>query len=191
LGPEYPNLRGLTIYKMYIIQTSRLGLRNWKDSDTSLFIEMNMDDTVMEFFPALQLREETLAMIERNKRTIVENNLGLWAAELKQTKEFIGFVGLSIPRFAIDFTPCVEIGWRLAPAYWGYGYATEAATSCLDYGFNQLKLGEILSFASALNLKSINVMKKIGMDYVKDFEHPCVDESRLKTHVLYMKKAEL
>lgn len=128
-------------------------------------------------------------MIEKIKKIMAENNFGLWAVEIKQAKEFIGFVGLSIPRFETAFTPCVEIGWRLAHTHWGYGYATEAAAACLDYGFKDLMLDEIVSFTSVLNTKSINVMRKIGMEYVKDFEHPLVEEGSLKTHVLYVKKA--
>jgi 3-dehydroquinate dehydratase/shikimate dehydrogenase len=90
----------------------------------------------MEFFLSTMSNEETITMVERIKKFLYENNFGLWTAEIKQTKEFIGFVGLSIPRFQTDFTPCVEIGWRLAHKHWGYGYATEAAATCLDYGFN-------------------------------------------------------
>jgi len=136
---------------MYIIETARLGLREWKDSDAPVFVEMNRDNRVMEFFPSTLSSEESRAMIERIKECISENNFGLWAAEIKQTKEFIGFVGLSIPFFQNDFTPCVEIGWRLAHKHWGYGYATEGAAACLDYAFNHLKLCEIVSFTSALN----------------------------------------
>lgn len=175
---------------MYIIETPRLGLRDWKDNDTPLFVEMNMDKHVMEFFPSLLSEEDTLVMIKRIKKFIAKNNFGLWAAEIKQTKECIGFVGLSIPRFQTDFTPCIEIGWRLAHNYWGYGYATEAAVACLDYGLNNLKLDEIVSFTSILNTRSINVMKKIGMEYLKNFEHPLIEDGhRLKKHVLYVKKA--
>jgi RimJ/RimL family protein N-acetyltransferase len=171
---------------MFIIETQRLGLRAWKDSDTEPFIEMNRDGRVMEFFPSILSESETLGMIERIKKCIAENHFGLWATEIKQTKEFIGFVGLSIPSFQAEFTPCVEIGWRLAHKYWGNGYATEAASACLDYGFNHLHPGEILSFTSVLNNKSLNVMKKIGMSYVETFEHPGIEEgSRLKTHALY------
>ncbi len=175
---------------MYFIETERIGLRQWKDSDEPVFVEMNMDKNVMEFFPSILSAEETLAMIERIKKLIAENNFGLWGAEIKHTKEFIGFVGLSIPRFQMDFTPCVEIGWRLAHKHWGYGYATEAAAACLDYGFNNLKINEIVAFTSVLNARSINVMKKIGMENVKNFEHPLIEDGHwLKTHVLYSKKA--
>ena len=175
---------------MYIIETPRLGLRDWKDKDTPLFAEMNMDKNVMGFFPSTLSNDETITMVERIKKFLSENNFGLWATEIKQTKEFIGFVGLSIPRSQSDFTPCVEIGWRLAHKYWGYGYATEAGAACLEYGLNELRLNEIVSFTSVQNLRSINVMEKIGMEYVKNFEHPLIEDGhRLKKHVLYLKKA--
>jgi RimJ/RimL family protein N-acetyltransferase len=144
----------------------------------------------MEFFPSLLSEEETFGMVERIQKFIAGNNFGLWAAEIKQTKEFIGFVGLSILRFQTDFTSCIEIGWRLAHKHWGYRYATEAAAACLDYGLNNLKLHEIVSFTSILNTRSISVMKKIGMEYVKNLESPLIENGhRLKKHVLYVKKS--
>lgn len=145
---------------MSSIETPRLRLREWKEPDTQPFVEMNRDERVMEFFPSAMCEKETTAMMGRIIKFFSEHPFGLWAAELKQTNEFIGFVGLSIPSFETDFTPCVEIGWRLAYKHWGYGYAPEAATACLDYGFNVLKLEEIVSFTTVLNLRSINVMKK-------------------------------
>jgi RimJ/RimL family protein N-acetyltransferase len=175
---------------VFIIETPRLSLREWKDSDAPVFIEMNRDEKVMEFFPSLISEEETHAMIGRIKTFLAENKFGLWAVERKDTNEFIGFTGLSIPRFQTDFTPCVEIGWRLAYSHWGYGFATEAATACLDFGFNTLKLDEIVSFTSVLNKKSMNVMEKTGMHFIRNFEHPAIENgNRLKTHVLYLKKA--
>jgi 3-dehydroquinate dehydratase/shikimate dehydrogenase len=175
---------------MYIIETKRLGLRNWIDTDIPMFIEMNKDSRVMEYFPKLFTEEETIAMTERIKQHMTEKDFGFWAVEVKETNEFAGFVGLSVPRFEADFTPCVEIGWRLAYKHWGKGYAEEAARACLDYGFNKLGLKEIVSFTSVLNTRSMNVMKKIGMKYVKEFDHPNVELGhKLRRHVLYLKSA--
>jgi len=167
------------------IHTSRLILRQWQESDFEPYIAMNMDSEVMRYFPALQTRETTLAQIERFSRFIDENGYGFLVVERVDTAEFIGFTGLAWPRFESFFTPCVEIGWRLDKAYWGQGFAQEAARACLDHGFNKLGLNEIYSFTSILNLPSINVMKKIGMNEVGQFEHPSIaDGNRLKTHVL-------
>lgn len=176
---------------MYIIETNRLGLRNWMDTDIPVFVEMNKDPKVMEYFPKVLSEEETMAMLDRIKQHFIDNGFGLFAVELKETNEFIGFVGLSIPKFEADFTPCVEIGWRLAHKHWGKGYAPEAAEACLNYGFDNLGLKEIVSFTSVLNKGSMRVMEKIGMKYVKEFDHPNVEpDSRLKKHVLYVKKAK-
>ena len=168
------------------IYTSRLILRQWQESDHAPYIAMNMDAEVMKYFPALQTAEETLAQIERFRKFIDENGFGFFALERRDTSEFIGFTGLAQPRFESFFTPCVEIGWRLATAHWGKGYAQEAARACLDLGFDKLNLNEIYSFTSILNLSSINVIKKIGMKGVGQFEHPNLkDGDRLKTHILY------
>jgi RimJ/RimL family protein N-acetyltransferase len=168
------------------IHTPRLILRQWQESDHEPYIAMNLDLEVMRYFPALQTREATQTQIERIRTFIDENGYGLLAVERIDTGEFIGFTGLSQPRFESFFTPCVEIGWRLDKAHWGNGFAQEAAKAMLAFGFDQLGLNEIYSFTSGLNLPSINVMKKIGMKEVGQFEHPNVpDGDRLRMHVLY------
>lgn len=173
---------------MYTIETARLGLRNWLDTDLPKFAGMTSDPRVMEYFPKLLSASETEELVSRIANHIQKEGFGVWATEIKSTKEFIGFVGLMIPRFETAFTPCVEIGWRLAYDYWGNGYATEAANECLRYGFDKLRLTEIVSFTSVLNTRSIHVMQKIGMTYSGEFEHPLLDAgSPLKTHVLYKK----
>lgn len=174
------------------LYTPRLILRQWCESDFEPYIAMNMDPEVMRYFPALQTRENTLAQINRFQLSIEENGFGFFALERKDIGEFIGFTGLSIPRFESHFTPCVEIGWRLARAHWGHGFAQEAARACLAFGFDGLKLNEIYSFTSIHNSASINVMRKIGMSEIGTFEHPMIaDGDRLKAHALYrINKAE-
>jgi ribosomal-protein-alanine N-acetyltransferase len=119
-----------------------------------------------------------------------DKGFGWWALEIPGGAPFIGFVGLSIPRFNAHFTPCVEIGWRLAHAAWGKGYATEAARAALAHGFDVLKLEEIVSFTTTANLRSRNVMEKIGMrrDPADDFDHPSIAAGHpQRPHVLYRK----
>ena len=172
------------------IYTPRLILRRWQQSDHAAFIAMNMDPEVMRYFPALQTPEQTEAMIARVEAFIEEHGYGLFALERRDTNQFIGFTGLSHPRFESFFTPCVEIGWRLAKGHWGQGFAQEAARTCLQFGFEQLGLKEIYSFTSLLNTPSINVMQKIGMTEAGQFEHPAIaDGHPLRTHVLYRKTA--
>jgi [ribosomal protein S5]-alanine N-acetyltransferase len=168
------------------IETPRLILRQWQASDYGPFIAMNLDSQVMRYFPSTQTREQTLALVERVNQHFAQHGYGVFAVERKDTGQFIGFTGLSVPRFESYFTPCVEIGWRLAKEHWNQGFAQEGARASLDFGFNKLGLKEIYSFTSIHNLPSINVMKKIGMKEDGHFEHPNVpDGNWLKAHVLY------
>lgn len=117
---------------------------------------------------------------------IKENGYGLFAVEEKETNEFLGFIGFHRATFEADFTPCIEFGWRLKKAAWGKGFATEGAAGCLQYGFTKLSFTDIYSFTAEVNTPSQNVMRKIGMKYVKDFDHPKLkQDSILKKHVLY------
>jgi RimJ/RimL family protein N-acetyltransferase len=172
---------------MYKIETERLLLREWTNSDLDTFSRINQDSKVLEFLPAPLSVEETAAWIDRIKKHFSLHGFGLWAAELKSTGEFVGYVGLSVPAFDAPFTPCVEIGWRLASKYWGKGYATEAAKEVLKVGFGKFSLEEILSFTVPANKRSIRVMEKIGMvrDWGGDFAHPKLAKDHpLSMHVL-------
>lgn len=169
-----------------IISTERLCLRKWIESDIEVFIKMNSDPEVMKYFPQLSNEAETLAMVNRINIAFDKHGFGLWAVENKITKEFLGFTGFMIPQFESFFTPCVEIGWRFKNESWGQGFATEAAKACIDYGFHNLGFNKIVSFTSALNLKSERVMQRIGMTYVCSFDHPKIEkENQLCRHVLY------
>ena len=170
------------------LDTSRLLLRRWRDADREAFARINADPRVMEFFPALLTRPESDAAVSRINAHFDRHGFGLWALELRSTGKFIGFTGLSVPRFKAHFTPCVEIGWRLAADHWGAGLASEAARAVVDYGFVNLNLAEIVSFTSITNLRSRRVMEKLGMthDPADDFDHPHLPEAHpLRRHVLY------
>ena len=174
----------------YIISTERLGLRRWRESDEAPFIAMNRDPTVMEFFPTLLSAEETRNSIQRIDLSFRQYGYGLFAVEKRSTQEFIGFTGFSSPRFESWFTPCIEIGWRYKSAVWGNGYATEAAAACLEYGFQTLDFDKVFSFTSILNVRSENVMKRIGLTKIGEFDHPKIEQGHaLCRHVLYGVKA--
>jgi [ribosomal protein S5]-alanine N-acetyltransferase len=171
---------------MYIFESERLGFRTWLERDTEPFIQMNADPEVMEFFPGLLTPEQAIAYIGRITTFHRENNFGLWAIDEKASGKFIGFIGLTRATFESPFTPCIEIGWRLAKAFWGKGYATEGATACLEYGFGTLGLSEINSFTAVTNTRSVHVMQKIGMKHVLNFDHTTLPEGHpLRPHVLY------
>ena len=123
----------------------------------------------------------------------VKRGFGLWATEVRRTKDFIGFIGLSVPGHPLPFSPCVEIGWRLAFEHWGKGYAQEGARAVLAFGFDKLHLNEIVSFTTVGNLRSRRVMERIGMTYDAqgDFDHPRLPKDHpLIKHVLYRKLAK-
>ena len=171
-----------------ILETERLILREWRESDADPFAEMNSDARVMKFFPALLSRSESDLLVDRIKAHVRGHGFGPFAAELRGGHAFIGFIGLSIPNFQAHFTPCVEIGWRLAAGYWNQGLATEGAQRVVRYGFETLGVREIVSFTVPANLPSRRVMEKLGMthDPNDDFEHPKLPEGHpLRRHVLY------
>jgi ribosomal-protein-alanine N-acetyltransferase len=166
-----------------MIETPRLILRPWRDSDREPFASMNADPRVMEFFVATLTREESDALVDRAIAHLDRHGFGPLAAEVCDTGEFIGFIGLSIPTFEAHFTPCVEIGWRLAAEHWGRGLATEGAREVL-----RRAAGEIVSFTTAANMRSRRVMEKLGMthDPADDFDHPRIPEGHpQRRHVLY------
>jgi len=172
------------------LTSDRLILRRWRAEDREPFVRMNTDPIVMEFFPSLQTRAETDAMLARIEVHFAERGFGVWATELKSTGEFIGFIGLWTPRFEAHFTPCVEIGWRLAREHWGKGFGTEGARLALAFAFGELHLQEVVSFTTAANMRSRHVMEKLGMtrNPAEDFDHPDLPEGHpLRKHVLYRK----
>lgn len=171
-----------------MIRTKRLILRPWREEDFEPFALLNADPRVREYFPCLLNREESDASARLISDRIRRFDKGFWAAELIETGEFIGFIGLEEVLFTAPFTPAVEIGWRLAYAHWGKGYATEGALATLTYGFDRLRLEEIVAFTAPENLRSRHVMKKIGMhrDAQGDFDHPKIPADHpLRKCVLY------
>jgi RimJ/RimL family protein N-acetyltransferase len=170
------------------LRTERLVLRAWRDSDRAPFAELNADPVVMEHFPSTLDRATSDAMVDRILDRWASGRPSPWAVEVPGGAEFIGFVGLLEPSFDEAFTPCVEIGWRLAAPSWGRGYAPEAARAALAHGFDRLGLDEIVSFTVPANANSRRVMEKLGMrhDPADDFDHPNLAEGDpMRRHVLY------
>jgi len=174
------------------IETPRLRLRHWQPGDGKPFAALNADPKVMEFFPKMLERAASDKIIGILQAHIDSHGYGFWAAELRDTGEFIGFIGIQVPKTALPFSPCVEIGWRLAHAHWGRGYATEGARASLQIGFGALELEEIVSFTAYHNERSLNVMRKLGMaEDAQTFEHPNVPAGHpLRVHRLYRLRRE-
>lgn len=170
---------------MTYVETDRLILRDWKSEDLPLFAKMNKDDRVMRFFPSVLTDKETESFFLRIQSEFDRNGWGLYAVELKSTGQFIGYVGLHEIGFDADFTPGIEIGWRLDADYHNQGLAPEAAKAVLELA-RAKGLRRLYSFTAKKNFPSEIVMQKIGMTKVGEFEHPNLPEdSPLSTHILY------
>jgi ribosomal-protein-alanine N-acetyltransferase len=170
------------------IRTDRLVLRRWRTSDVEPFAALNADPVVMRHFPSTRTRAETERDVAAIEHRFDAHGYGLWAVEVVGGEPFVGFVGLNLTTFEAPFTPAVEVGWRLARAHWGRGYATEGARAALAFGFGTAGLDEIVSFTTPANERSWRVMERIGMtrDPADDFDHPNIPEGhRLRRHVLY------
>ena len=173
---------------MIELSSPRLRLRQWRESDLAPFAALNADPQVMEFMSGCLTAAESDALARRFETEIARQGWGLWAAEPRASGAFIGYVGLCAPTFEAHSTPCVEIGWRLARASWGQGFATEAARECLRFAFESLALSEVVSFTVPRNRRSRAVMERLGMrhDAGDDFDHPRLAVGHaLRRHVLY------
>ena len=163
-------------------------LRGWRPADRGPFAALNADPHVAEFLGGPLDRAASDALVDWILARWDSDGHGLWAVERVEDERFLGFVGLATPSFEAAFTPCVEVGWRLAREAWGRGYATEAARAALRFGFVELDLREIVSFTTAANVRSRAVMERLGMtrDPADDFDHPSFPEDDpIRPHVLY------
>lgn len=174
------------------LRTARLRLRRWRASDQAPFAALNADAEVMAYYPAPLDRAGSDAAADRIAAHWARHGFGLWAVEVPGVAEFAGYVGLAVPGVALPFAsaqePPVEIGWRLARAYWGRGYATEGARAALGDAFGRLGLAEVVSFTPAGNARSRAVMERLGMRRApgEDFDHPALAAGHaLRRHVLY------
>ena len=158
--------------KTYLFRSERLGFRNWAEKDLDEFAKINSDPKVMEHFPYLLTKNETAEFIKRLQNHFYQYGFCYFATEILTTKEFIGFIGLNHQEFKTEFTPAVDIGWRIKQSSWGKGYATEGAKKCLEFAFNMLDLEEVISMCPEKNIKSERVMRKIGMQKIGNFDHP-------------------
>ena len=169
------------------LQGDRVLLREWAPHDLQAFAALNADPRVMEHFPSPLTRAQSDAFVrEQIVPQFAELGFGLWAVEVPEVAPFVGYVGLLVHTFEAAFTPCVEIGWRLAFPYWGNGYATEAARVAIAFGFEEKGFDEIVSFTVPANRRSLAVMERLGMSNVGEFEHPKLPVGHgLRRQVLY------
>ena len=171
-----------------MINTERLLLRQWQESDLEPWAALNADPEVMRHFPAVLRRAESDAMAAGNQAYIEAQGFGLWAVERRADRVFLGFVGLKGLAASNPLAPAVEAGWRLARHGWGQGYATEAASAAMADGFGRLGLERIVAFTAQSNLPSQAVMARCGMIRRSDldFDHPALPEGHaLSRHLVW------
>jgi len=172
--------------QFYTIRTDRLVMRRWQDSDRDPFAALNADPETMRYFPATLDRADSDAMVDRIEGRFEEQGFGLWALEVSETGEFIGFTGLNPMPEGVPGAGGMEVGWRLCRQAWHHGYATEAATAALGVAFSGVGLDEVWSITAVLNEPSQAVMRRLGMAQHAFFEHPRVPAgSPVRPHVAY------
>ena len=176
---------------MTVLRGARVTLRPWRDDDLAPFAALNDDPEVMRHLSGRLSREDSDAFAQRIRDHFAGHGFGLWALDVPALG-FAGFVGLSA-RLPFDLAlPGIvphphEIGWRLARAAWGRGYATEGAILALRHGFEALRLPQVVSFTVPANQASRAVMERIGLSFRSGFDHPrFADGHPLRRHVLYV-----
>ncbi len=170
------------------LETPRLRLRPFHDSDLPGLAALCADPDVMRYFPETMDRPAAEALAQRIRLHFDTHGFGPWSVSVVGGPRYVGFVGLMVPLFEAHFTPCVEAGWRLSRGVWGQGYATEAARAALAFGFETLGLAEIVAMTVPANIRSRRVMERLGMtrNPEDDFDHPVLPEGHsLRRHVLY------
>ncbi len=176
---------------MLQMETPRLLLRQWRESDREPFAAMNADAETMTYFPAPMTPEESGAAIERYVAGFERTGFGFFATELRETGAFVGLIGMQVLRDVIPGLPegSVEIGWRLDRRYHGQGLATEGARAVVEFAFRDCELPGVVALTAQGNQASRRVMEKLGMTYAPelDFDHPRMPAGHPhQRHALYV-----
>lgn len=154
------------------VETERLIMRRWRESDRAPFAEQNADPETMRFFPGTLDRAASDAVIESIEARFDRQGFGFWALEVAATGTFIGFTGLNPLPAGVPGAGGIEVGWRLARHAWRHGYATEAARAALGVAFDGMGLAEIWSLTAVRNEPSLAVMRRLGLTEATRFDHP-------------------
>lgn len=149
------------------VQTPRLLLRSLALPDEAALTHLFGDAEVMRFGDGPQSPEWVQAWLRRALASYERRGYGPWGVVEKNSGDLIGYCGLfDYPD--INGRPEVEIGYRLACAYWGQGYATEAVRATRDYAFDALGLTRLIALIDPANIASIRVAEKAGLRYEAD-----------------------
>lgn len=173
-------------------ETGRLILRPWRDSDRAPFAAMGADPDVMRFLGPLMDRAASDAVVDRIQGQIDRDGHGFWAVERKTDGAFLGFCGVKVA----DVGPLAgepELGWRLAKAHWGQGYAREGAEAARDWAFDVLGAPQVFAMTVRENRASWGLMERIGLRrrHDLDFDHErLAPGDPLRPHIIYTRSRE-
>jgi RimJ/RimL family protein N-acetyltransferase len=172
------------------IETARLRLRGFREDDRVRYAALVGDPEVGAWLGGTLTHEAADAAFDRAQAAVARPGLGLWAVERRTDGVVIGEVGLNAVNQALPVAPAIEMSWRMFPAVWGQGYASEAATAVLAWGLVHLPPGlDLIAFTAESNHRSQAVMRRIGLerDRARDFEHPLLALGHpLRSHIVYV-----
>jgi RimJ/RimL family protein N-acetyltransferase len=170
------------------IRTERLILRRWREADLESYAALQSDPRVRRFFERPLTIGEAFEDGRRHAEGFDRNGFDLWVLERPGEAAFLGVTGVRRIGRAMPFSPLVDVGWLLLPAFWGRGFAAEAARAALHDAFTRTGLDEVVAYTSRLNEPSRKVMRRLGMvrNPADDFDHPAQSETSLvRRQVLY------
>jgi ribosomal-protein-alanine N-acetyltransferase len=154
-----------------VLESERMCMREFRLEDAELMMEMESDPEVHKFLGNQPVKhvDELKGYIQGVINQYQENGIGRFNTFLKETDEYLGWVGLKVEKQVRDFE-YYDLGYRFARKHWGKGYATEGSRIWLDYGFNELKWNTINGAAEVAHTASNHVLKKLGMRNTEQFE---------------------
>lgn len=173
------------------LETARVILRDWQDSDLENFARINGDPVVMEHYPTYLDEAATKRLIKHFQNHIDKKGYGFFALEHKETGDFMGFSGFAAVPSSMPFAPATELAWRIDYDYWGAKYASEIADVLIHHAFQVVKLKELVAYCVQENERAGYVLQKIGFSQDKkaSFTYaPSRNKKAVQTYDLYRLK---
>ncbi len=151
-----------------MIETERLALRRLTLDDADLLLGIFSDPVAMRYYESTREFEQTLGWIRWNLGMYEEFGHGMWAAFERDNGRFVGQIGLVVQE--VEGETEIELGYLLLRSCWGWGFATEAALACRDFGFRELGRDRLISLIDPRNEPSRRVAERVGMGLEREIE---------------------